>query len=126
MTVSKDDLVKAVYNLNELTRDQKIKWKECSPSAAERVPREILSNTLILSMSYCVEYGNGIFRITETQWVRSAENIHQNYFLEIIDKSQNVLYKFPDVQGIADLYQSVRFQMADVEDIIKSLANTRQ
>jgi hypothetical protein len=46
-----------------------------------------------------------------------------SYKLEILDEEGGkVLYVFPNVQGIADLYLTVEIAAAKVENIIRSLA----
>ena len=74
-----------------------------------------------------------IFRITERSVPGSSQfgtsgtilsgAIRPVYSLEIIEPGGKVLYKFPNIQGILDLYESVRFQTENVEDIIRRLAD---
>src|SRR5438105_4826033 len=112
MTVTQEDLVKAVHNLNTLTRDRTIKWDECdSPIARTNM---LLAITTV-QKSYCSSYHGKTLRLTEiSSAAPSLENAlgarasRRQYSLEILDNDGTVIYKFPDVQGIADLFQSVK------------------
>ncbi len=131
MTLTREDLVQAIANLNESTRTRAISWRVCDS------PSPPIANTLAAIMlqgfSYCAPYEGKILRVTEyrsmnpsTTKTPDPEMSTQNYYtLEIADEKGKPLYRFPTVQGIADLFQSVRIQMADVDDVINSLLNRR-
>jgi len=87
---------------------------------------------LLQSFSYCAPYQGKILRVTEhrpnlltpqeEKRTPDVEISPQNsYTLDIADEKGDVLYQFPIVQGIADLFQTVRIQMADVDEVINSL-----
>lgn len=63
---------------------------------------------------------------TRSEWARRMYNHLSSqpkprYVLEIVDVMGNSIYEFPNVQGISDLFSSVRAQLTDVEGLIRSL-----
>jgi hypothetical protein len=118
MTVSKDDLVGAIAKLNDLTRRKEIFWTS---------PDQATSGRLVDRSSYLAIYEGRKLRVSELR--RSPEDrrydpeVSARRILEILDDSGNPVYEFPDVQGISDLFASVRAQQADVdvEGLIRSL-----
>ena len=130
MTLSRVNLVQAVANLNNMTRERQIKWHVCEPTPAGMIP---MAEALRQSYSYCAPYQGKTLRITERRTTSllaeqigrfspdSEPSAQSAYSLEIIDDKRQVLYQFPTVQGIADLMQSVRFQLSDVDQVINSL-----
>jgi hypothetical protein len=113
--LTKDDLVSAVQSLNTLTRNGNLSWQTCE--AGPNYMLTLLSN----SKSFCVAYEGRILRITS-----AGSKDQVSYRLEILDKEGgNTLYQFPSIQGIADLYFTVEITLANVENIIRSLAGKR-
>jgi hypothetical protein len=128
MTVTKDDLVRAIHNLNNLTREGRMRWLECDPPSSISGPNALTAGFGPgIQTAFCAQYQEKTLRIIERASgpLSSLLGTPRYYTLEIVDNDGAVLYKFPDVQGIADLYESVKFKINDVEDIIKSLAHQR-
>ena len=128
MSITKENLVQAVANLNEMTRERRIKWHVCESP----VGRNALAAMMRQSYSYCAPYRGRTLRITENRAVSLTDQIERRspdrepssqnlYSLEILDENGTALYQFPTVQGIADVFQTVRVQLADVDEVINSL-----
>jgi len=116
--LTKNDLVSAVHNLNTLTRNDNLSWRTCQPSSTN------LLSLITNSKSYCTEYEGRTLRITASFITGTKEQA--SYKLEILDQQGGkTLYEFPNVQGIADLYFTVEIGVANVENIIRSLAGKR-
>jgi hypothetical protein len=111
MTVSSSDLVTAVSKLNDLTRRKLVSW-----TAADR-------------SAYYAPYEGRTFRITELGPSpadrRYDKNSKPRYKLEILDERNIPIFEFPEVQGISDLFASVRARAGDVEGLIRSLLNAK-
>jgi hypothetical protein len=121
MSVSKEDLVDAISKLNDLTRRKAIVWA----STGER------EGSAPNQLSYSAPYEGRTLRITECDNRRarilythpSSPHAPALYKLEIVDVEGNSLYEFPNVQGVSELFASVRAQQSDVdvEGLIRSL-----
>ena len=120
MSVTQSDLVDAIAKLNDLTRRKTLVWKvQDSPEYGS------------FGSSYVTEYEGRFLRVAEhdtrTERARalydhpSSRATASRYVLEIVGRDGNPVYEFPNVQGIADLFASVRAQLADVDGLIKSL-----
>ncbi len=48
------------------------------------------------------------------------------FFLEIIDDAGNNLWTFPNVSGLSDLYDAVRYRVAGVKGIIDSVLGEKK
>lgn len=122
MTITKNDLVEAISKLNDMNRRKSLLWKTVD-HLGERP----------IKASYACDFEGRTLRITEydradtrSEWARKIYDHPRSqagarYVLEIVDSEGNSIYEFPDVQGITDLFASVRAQLADVEGLIKSL-----
>ena len=117
MTVSSAELVAAVAKMNDLTRRKLIIWS----------PVEISGG--LVTASYCAPYENSTIRITELRLSpadrRYDRNKKNSYKLEILDDRGNAIFLFPDIQGISDLFASVRARTGNAEEIIRSLLNAK-
>jgi hypothetical protein len=115
--LTKDDLVRAVHNLNSRTRDRDLVWRVCSP------PGGVLS-VLSEAKAYCANYQENVIRIVATATTTlGAATDRSTYKLQIMDgEEKRVLYEFPSVQGIADLWFTVQISIGEVESVLRSLA----
>jgi hypothetical protein len=118
MTVSSADLVAAVAKLNDLTRRRSITWSPVDNSAERSV-----------TGSYCAPYEGRTFRITELEPAAAERRYDRNprsrYKLEILDDRNNVIFVFPDISGISDLFATVLARTGNPEEIIRSLLNAK-
>lgn len=126
MTISDEDFVTAIAKLNDLTRSGQIRW--------QRVEDIRLANSV--GVAYTAKHEGRNIRIVEYSPPRargfftdalSREQLAgvvpaKEIILEITDDQGHTLFEFPKVQGIADLFDTVRFQLTDVEGFIRSLA----
>jgi hypothetical protein len=124
MSVSKEDLVDAIAKLNDLTRRKAIVWSAPIEQDEPWGPT-----------SYIAPYEGRTLRITEYDNRRarvrydhpSSPHTPARYKLEIVDAGGVPVYEFPNVQGISELFASIRAQQSDVdvEGLIRSLIAAR-
>jgi hypothetical protein len=119
MALTQHDLVSAITKLNELTRQRVIKWQQHLPSAINRMSRTGLEP----KASYETVYDGRVLRLTEYA-SPGALTLTNRYVLEVRDHDGNVLFEFPDLLAIPDLFRSIVTQEADLEEFIKKLATT--
>ena len=122
MTVTQNDFVDAIAKLNDMTRRKILVWKTIDRPGDGQI-----------TASYSCVFEGRTLRITEYQrsdtrseWARKmydppSGQPKPRYVLEIVDDMGNSIYEFPNVQGISDLFSSVRAQSTDVEGLIRSL-----
>lgn len=121
MTVSSAELVAAVAKLNDLTRRKSITWSPADTAEG------------LATASYCAPYENSTIRITEYDDQRRRafydhpRSAHKAplYRLEILDDRGNAIFVFPDIQGISDLFASVRARAGNAEEVIRALLNAK-
>jgi hypothetical protein len=128
MALTKEDFVGAVARLNDLTRLQVIKWTPCSTPqkpAAGLTVNELLGGPFQAEYSFETTYDQRILRIT--QYKSSLATLLSGrvykYSLDFRDQDGNVVFEFPEVEGIADLFRSVQTQKLDIEGFIKKLVS---
>jgi hypothetical protein len=125
MTVSNAELVSAVAKLNDLTRRKLITWSPVETGGG--------GDARFAVSSYCAPYEGSTLRITEYDNKRarilynhpSSPHKPPQYRLEILDDRGNAIFVFPDIQGIGDLFDSIRARTGNVEEIIRSLLNAK-
>lgn len=114
--LTRDDLVRAVLNLNSLTRDGNLSWHTCESGASSALGSVLA--TIGNARAFCAIYEGRTLRITSL-----GSKDQETYRLQILDREGGrTIYEFPTVQGIADLYFTVEISVANVEKIIRSLA----
>jgi hypothetical protein len=122
--MEENQYVKAVSKLNTLTREGKLIWKRGN------LPIEYKNNEQEkYGVAYICEYENKRLRIyTKDIKVELFPNIfNQTYrwenviVLEIIDLQGATLWSFPNVPGLNDLNNSIKFQVSGAKDLLDSL-----
>lgn len=123
MALRQNDFVNAVAKLNELTRQQVIKWRQCVPLATP--PRRVSGffQSFEPQRSYEAEHDGRRLRITQYHGESTFGSGTDRYVLEVMDSDGEVTFEFPEVAGIEDLFSSIRMQKIDIEDFIKKLAS---
>lgn len=126
MTVSDEDVVTAISRINELTRDQMIKWH---PSEKIRLGDSIgygyqaaYDGRMLRIVEYSPPRVRGFFQGTSSHDRLPGATARKEVALEIVDEDGQTLFEFPKVQGVIDLFDTVKLQLLDVEGFIKSLA----
>ncbi|HVH78183.1 MAG TPA: hypothetical protein VM782_02235 [Stellaceae bacterium] len=128
MTLGKDEVVAAIAKLNDLTRQRIVSWRVTDP----------LRLGPSFGAGYQADYEGRRLRIIEYKPPRVQGSFigmtsvnaalglppQPDRVLEIVDEDGIPLFEFPKVQGVSDLFESVRAQQADVEGLIKSLLST--
>jgi hypothetical protein len=116
--------VNAVTKLNELTRQQEIKWRQCAPPAEPSRRVSSFFQTLEPQRSYETEHDGRRLRITQYHGESAFGSGIDRYVLEVMDPDGDVTFEFPEVAGTEDLFSSIRRQKIDIESFIKRLAST--
>jgi hypothetical protein len=115
-----DKLLSVIAKLNELTQEGDLKWyavpnPESLDVGTDKKPTAV----------YETKYKDKRLRIyreeykywyDEDRWEWSSKII-----LAFVDKNNQNAWEFPDVAGLADLYDSVRYQGAGVDQFIKDM-----
>jgi hypothetical protein len=125
MSVSDAELVEAVSTLNDKTRRKELRW------SAQPTGRDVSQS------GYTAPYPgfpNRMLHITKYDQRRTrvpythprGPQTRSPYNLEITDEEGRPIYVFPEVQGIADLFDSVTAQFGNVDNLIKSLLSDRR
>jgi hypothetical protein len=125
MSVSDAELVEAIATLNDKTRRKELRWS-AQPTGGD-----------VLVSAYTAPYPgfpNRMLRITKYDQRRTripysqprGPQTHSPHKLEITDDDSRTIYVFPEVQGIADLFDSVEAQFENVDNLIKSLLSDRR
>jgi hypothetical protein len=127
MTLSKEDFVSAVTKLNDLTRRGLIKWRRAQPvrlagSVGTAYETEHNGQRLRL-VAYSPPRVRGFYQSSSSNERLYGAAEPTEFVVEIVDNEGIPIYEFPKVQGIADLFDTVRYQLADIEEFIKSLVS---
>ncbi len=128
MALTKEDFVGAVARLNDLTRLQVIKWTPCN--APQKPPTGLAAGELLMrgefepTYSFEATHDQRILRITQYKALAAllSGGVYK-YSLDVRDQDGNVVFEFPDVEGIGDLFRSVQTQKLDIEGFIKKLVS---
>ena len=127
MALTKEDFVGAVARLNDLTRLQVIKWTPCNTPqkpATGLAFNELLRGQFQAEYSFETTYDQRILRITQYKALAAlVSGAVYKYSLDVRDQDGNVVFEFPEVEGIADLFRSVQTQKLDIEGFIKKLVS---
>src|ERR1700722_20321932 len=121
MTVSRDEVVAAIAKLNDLTRQRIVFWQTIEPV---RLGQSV-------GKGYETNYEGRKLRIIEyrpprVQGYYTAQVSIQaalgvpgppDRVLEMVGEDGILLFEFPKVQGVSDLFESARAQTADVEGL---------
>jgi hypothetical protein len=123
MALTQDDFVSAVAKLNELTRQQVIKWRPYYPPIAPSTSMAIILLPGEKQFSYEATHEGRLLRITQHTapdrlFIRSYT---YRYVLDMRDLEGNVLFEFPNVAGISDLFRTIERQALDLEGFIREL-----
>lgn len=126
----------AVAKLIKLTQDREVMWR-----TATQLESDIDSKDNLQGVVYVADQKNRTLRLYKLRFKeeRSKEDIYslgailsrpskQPDFilvevakLELIDYQGNTLFTFPQVSGLKDLYSSVSYQVAGVEEFLNEL-----
>jgi hypothetical protein len=128
MALTQDDFVGAVARLNDLTRRQMIKWSPSSPPPPKPDAGLLASAVEMLrakipKIAYEALYDKRILRLTqyELATINALAPRAYTYILDVRDEDGNMMFEFPNVEGISDLFESVQARQLDIEGFIKKL-----
>lgn len=138
MASEKEQYIDAVVKLIKLTQEGKIKW-------TPQKPRDSLNRDagMIVDVFYSTQYNDRRLGLYESRYKVEAPasgtlsgfsgidfsrlfGLSYPYWtskvvLEIIDDSGKSLWTFPDVSGLSDLLNAVKYQVADVKGLIEDI-----
>lgn len=127
MVELKDKLVEAVAKLIRLTQDGTIRWSSAEPPEYLLGDSEDYVETVFTAShdNRNLRLYNRIYKadvIPLLQTISSPSSLWKSEVnLEIVDSSYNPIWTFPRVTPLIDLLDSVRYQVADVNDFIEGL-----
>jgi hypothetical protein len=125
----------AVAKLIKLTQDGELKWRTALPAEAEVENQSALQGAI-----YVADQKSRLIRLyklkvqVDREWERqfilrsSRQDVPlwvEVFMLELIDFQGNTLFTFPHVSGLKDLYVSVSYQVAGVEEFLDELLSSK-
>lgn len=129
MTVSNADFVTAIAKLNELTRQRLMKWQSTQPirlaDSVGSAYETAYQGRRLRIVEYTPPRVRGFFQSPHSQERVYGAAPPKDVVLEIVDDQGQIIFEFPKVQGITDLFDTIKLQLSDVEDFIKSLITAR-
>lgn len=127
---NKDKFVRLIAKLLELTQEQKIKWR-----TVKNTQNSDPSMTKIIGAIFETDYKFKKLRIYKRE--RNNTDDNRNYIsfiaqfekpsytdtiiLGFTDEQGNIVWSFPQVSGVRDLYEAVAYQVAEVDDFINDI-----
>src|SRR4051812_36186565 len=113
-----DQWVTLVARLNQLTAQGELKWElENEPTGG----KSLFFNTT----SYVCKYQDKGFRVSRRDSPLTTSR-PETYQLHIVDSERRPVWDVPaDVLGIKDLYETVRYKTAGVDELIKSIVGKK-
>ena len=116
MTETKSKWVDGVAKLTTLTQEGKLKWSVGSANAGV---------TATANAPFYAEHKQRRIRILKRRGrlgmmgVTVAIGIPDEYVaLELVNNADNLIWTFPEVAGLEDLYRAVQYQVAGVDEIL--------
>lgn len=114
MPDEKNRAVKAVTKLIKLTQAGDLEWEPMYASDAGLKGRAVGD-----SFVYAAEHLDRMLRlyrsVPDTEWGEPP------IVLEIVSFDMNLLWRFPYIEALEDLYQAVMYQTANVEGYLEDL-----
>ncbi len=116
----KDNFVRIVAHLNQLTQENTLKWSSVfNPDNLD------LGRDKSVGAVFETTYKNKKLRIYEEQYKYWTDEDSFSWstriVLAFVDSSDNNAWEFPNIAGLYDLLESVRYQSADVDKFINDI-----
>ena len=115
----KKNITSLIVKLNKMTQNGELKWSSYNSRLVLDYQDEAVDKI------YRTSYKDKHFRLFK---YRSRDYTDEDIFhwitrwrLEITDENYNAEWTFPEERAIADLYDSVRYQIADVDNLLNEL-----
>ncbi len=127
MAKQDEKLVELVAKLIELTQESTLTWSIVKPS------NDIEQGfTKLVGSVFEAKYQNKNLRIYKVEHDNTEENhmlnmyMHQPSYsvaikLEFVDRYGNSIWSFPRITGIVDLYKTIAYETAGVDEFINSV-----
>lgn len=116
-----NQLIKMVAHLNELTQENKLQWQ----STYEPSRSIYLGRDKIIGAVFETSFNGKELRIYEEQSKNWHDEESYTWYPRLvfafIDANGNNEWESPDIPGLYDLFESVRFQSAGVNDFLKNM-----
>jgi hypothetical protein len=116
-----DKFVSVIAKLNELTQEGKLTWSK------EHFPENLnLGKDRPVKLVFSAFFRNKTLRIYAEEYKYWYEEDRYEWDSRIVlafvdDITSQNIWEFPQVAGLADLYESVRYQEADVDQFIDEI-----
>ncbi|MCR1025776.1 hypothetical protein NQT66_13215 [Cellulophaga baltica] len=115
----KKNITNLVVKLNKMTQNGELNWSSHNSRLALNDQEETVDKI------YRTSYKGKYFRLFK---YRSRDYTDEGVFywitgwrLEITDENYNAEWTFPEERAVTDLYDSVRYQIVDVDDLLNEL-----
>lgn len=120
MMSEKDKFVRIVAHLNQLTQENTLKWSSVSN------PDDLdLGRDKSVGAVFETTYKNKKLRVYEEQYKYWTDEDSFSWstriVLAFVGSSDNNSWEFPNIAGLYDLLESVRYQSADVDNFINDI-----
>src|SRR4051794_19301024 len=132
MAEERDKWIELVRKLKELTESGKLRWHSVRPDAGiQSDPKRRVSTVFEskykdhnirlyeTSIEEMVDPLTAAIRITPS-WQQSISIWRNNTVLELVDEN-GVLWEFPNIKGLPELFETVKFQTAGVKEFIEAV-----
>jgi len=113
------NITQLIVKLNKMTQGGELGWSSHNLKLTLDYQEEIVDKV------YRTSYKDKYFRLFK---YRSRHYTDEDVFhwitgwrMEITDENYNAEWRFPEERAISDLYDSVRYQIANVDDLINDL-----
>lgn len=121
--IPNDQWVQVVAKLIEMTQKAELKWKaEPSIKASDAPIGLLMSNST--APGFTSGYKDKRLRIRPYQLTPYSITLRKpsaTHLLEIMDDAGQSVWQFPDVPGIRDLFETIRFQQAGVKEFLDDI-----
>ncbi len=119
--IEENKISAALSKINRDTREAKLVWKTI----------KLFSNSQlglaeeIVGKIYSTEFNNRkilLFKVNKKVQTDEFEfNWIPSYKLVVVDQNYNIDWEFPQHRGIADLYETVSYKLADMDSFFNSI-----
>lgn len=113
--------IKLVSKLNRLTKEEKLEWKKTPAPFALRAGL----NTVWVDF-YNTYYADTYLGIGEVRFENYSDYHDKSYWDQkvvwaLLDNDDEVRYELPEVEGLWNLLETIRYSLADVDNTIDHL-----
>ncbi len=123
MNTDKSKIQKIIYKLSKSTIEDETMW-----SIDEHSKIKLSFDGEIIGKIYKCDFKGKFFRIYGFTYETYSPDFDKLYktsgeALVLVDKRGELLWEFPYFNSITDLYETVKYKVAGVEDLLEDLLN---